>query len=199
MDPSLSKPVLSALALALTLAIYVPYIRSIRDGRTRPHAFSWGIWALGTFTVFFAQRAGDGGVGTWAIALSGLITAYVAALAWRHPQRMPAMRSDWIFLFVALSALPCWWLTADPLWAVIILTGMDIAGFGPTFRAAYHHPHDESLSFYLLGAVRNLLVVLALERYSWTTVLFPAAVGVACVAFVILVALRRAALARTAP
>ena len=47
------------------------------------------------------------------------------------------------------------------------------------------------MGFFALGGLRNLLVVLALEHYSWTTVLFPAAVGVACMLMVALLGLRR--------
>jgi hypothetical protein len=38
--------------------------------------------------------------------------------------------------------------------------------------------------------VRNLLAILALEHYSMTTVLFPAAVGLGCIALVAMVAYR---------
>jgi hypothetical protein len=49
-----------------------------------------------------------------------------------------------------------------------------------------------------LIALRNLIVILALEHYSLTTVLFPAAVGIACLIFVAMVFYRRRALARHA-
>ena len=193
------KEALSAAAIVLTFAIFVPYIRSIRQGLTRPHVFSWVIWALGTSVVFLAQLAGSGGVGAWPIGVSGVITAYIALLAYRNRCDTAITRSDWVFLAVALAALPCWFLTSDPLWAVVILTGLDLAGFGPTFRSAYSRPLDERIGFYFLAAVRNLLAILALEHYSLTTVLFPAAVGVACVALVAMVAYRRKQLAREIP
>jgi hypothetical protein len=190
------KELLSAAAIVLTFAIFVPYIRSIRRGLTKPHVFSWVIWALGTFVVFLAQLAGSGGLGAWPVGVSGVITAYVAVLAYSKHSDTSITRSDWVFLIIALAALPCWYLTSDPLWAVVILTGVDLAGFGPTFRSAYSRPDHERIGFYALAAVRNLLAVLALEHYSLTTVLFPAAVGVACVAFVAMVAWRRKQLAR---
>jgi hypothetical protein len=193
------KELLSAGAIVLTFIIFVPYIRSIRRGLTKPHVFSWVIWALGTFVVFLAQLAGAGGVGAWPIGVSGVITAYVAVLAYRSQCDTAITRADWVFLTAALAALPCWLLTSDPLWAVVILTGVDLAGFGPTFRSAYSRPDDERIGFYALAAVRNLLAVLALEHYSPTTVLFPAAVGVACVALVAMVAYRRRQLAREIP
>ena len=49
------KELLSVAAIALTFALFVPYIRSIQNNKTKPHIFSWVIWGLGTLTVFFAQ------------------------------------------------------------------------------------------------------------------------------------------------
>jgi hypothetical protein len=185
------KELLSAAAIVLTFAMFVPYIRSIRSGRTKPHVFSWAIWALSTLVVCVAQLAGSGGAGAWPIGVSGIITTYIAILAYRKTGDTSITRTDWAFFIVALAALPCWLLTSDPLAAVVILTGLDLAGFGPTFRSAYVRPYDERVGFYGLGAVRNLLAILALEHYSLTTVLFPAAVGIACVTFVAMVAYRR--------
>lgn len=185
------KELLSAAAIVLTFAMFVPYVRSIKAGRTKPHVFSWLVWALGTFVVFLAQLADSAGAGAWPIGVSGLITAYVAVLAYGKRADTAIARTDWAFLIVALAALPCWYLTADPLWAVVILTGLDLAGFGPTFRSAYFRPYGERMGFYSLGALRNVLAILALEHYSLTTVLFPAAVGVGCAALVVMVAYRR--------
>jgi hypothetical protein len=190
------KEFLAATAVALTFAMFVPYIRSIQQGRTRPHAFSWIIWALSTLVVFAAQLAADGGLGAWPIGVSGLITAYIAVLAYRRHSDRTITRADWAFLAVALAALPCWLLTDNPLIAVVLLTGVDLAGFGPTFRSAYARPYEERMGFYLLGTVRNGLAIAALEQYSLTTVLFPAAVGVACFIFVAMVAYRRAQFAQ---
>lgn len=187
----MQKEFLSGLAIVLTFVIFVPYIRSILSGNTRPHVFSWVIWALSTFVVFLAQLAGGGGVGAWAIGVSGIITAYVAILAYIKRIDRSITRSDWIFLFSALVALPCWYFTANPLGAVVILTGVDLAGFGPTFRSAWHQPYREHVGFYSLAAMRNFLVILALESYSLTTVLFPAAVGIAILFFVPMVLYRR--------
>lgn len=194
MSGELHKDLLGAIGIVLTFVMFVPYIRSIREGRTRPHVFSWIIWGLGTFVVFLAQLAGKGGVGAWPIGVSGIISAYIAVLAYRRRTDQSITPSDWLFFGAALAALPCWLLTSNPLWAVLILTGVDLAGFAPTFRAAYGRPRDERTGFYLLGALRNGVAILALEHYSLTTVLFPAAVGVACLIFVAMVLVRRRAL-----
>jgi len=191
------KEILSAAAIALTFLLFLPYIRSIRRGATRPHVFSWVIWGLGTFIVFFAQLAGHAGIGAWPIGVSGIITSYIAVLAYRRRGDVRITRTDWAFFFAALSALPFWFLTSEPVWAVITLTLADLFGFGPTIRRAYSHPHDESIVFFTLGAARNLLVILALEHYSLTTVLFPAAVGLARLLLGLMLAYRRRSLSNS--
>ncbi|MGB3293125.1 MAG: hypothetical protein WBB01_09070 [Phormidesmis sp.] len=187
----MSKELLSAAAISLTFGMFFPYIRSIQRGQTKPHVFSWVIWGLGTLIVFFAQLAGHGGLGAWPIGVSGVITSYIALLAYLKRADTLITSSDWIFFSAALSALPFWFLTSDPLWAVVTLTVTDLIGFGPTVRKAYRHPYGESVSFFALSAARNLLVIFALEHYSLTTTLFPAVVGLACVLLVIMLICRR--------
>jgi hypothetical protein len=46
------KEVSGAAAIVLTFGLFVPYIRSIRSGKTKPHFFTWIIWAIGTLIVF---------------------------------------------------------------------------------------------------------------------------------------------------
>ena len=185
------KELLSFIAIALTFIAFLPYIRSILSGKTKPHVFSWVIWGSTTFVVFLAQLADKGGAGAWPIGVSGIITIYVALLAYINKSDSTITRKDWLFFISAMTALPLWYFTSDPLWAVVILTTVDVVGFGPTFRKAYGHPFEEHLTFFVLVATRNLISIMALEHYSLTTILFPAVTALACLAFILMVAYRR--------
>lgn len=185
------KAIFSAAAIVLTFVLFARYIRAIHSGEIKPHVFSWVIWTMVTLTVFFAQLADGAGVGAWPIGLSGAITFYIAVASYVKRGDTLITAGDWDFLIVALAAFPAWYLTANPLWAVVILTLADLLAFGPTIRRAYQQPHLESASFFGLGALRNLLVVLALEHYSLTTALFPVAVGAACLLLAALLVVRR--------
>ena len=187
----LIKELLSAIAIALTFAAFFPYIRSILNGQTKPHAFSWVIWGSVTIVVFLAQLSDKGGVGAWPIGVSGIITLFVAVLAYLKKSDCSITPLDWVFLALAMSALPFWYVTSDALWTVVILTTVDLLGFGPTFRKAYHLPFEEHLSFFTIITVRNITSILALEHYSLTTVLFPAATATACLIFIVMVIYRR--------
>lgn len=188
------KEILSAIAILLTLVAFAPYLYAILRGATRPHVFSWVTWGVTTFVVFLAQLEAKGGVGAWPIGVSGVITIFIACLAYAKRSEISITKTDWMFFASAMSSLPLWYLTADPLWAVVVLTAVDVLGFGPTLRKAYSYPHSESLLFFALFAARNLLVIMALEHYSLTTVLFPATTGMACIVLITMLSYRRRAL-----
>ena len=185
------KATASSIAFVLTFALFVPYIRSVWRGDVVPHVFSWLIWAFGTFVVFLAQLADEGGLGAWPIGFSACITGYVAWLSWRLKSQISITRHDWALLILAVPAVPAWLVASDPFIAVALLTTADLLGFGPTLRKSWQHPYQEHLTFFALGAVRNAFVVAALENYSWTTLLFPVAVAAGCILVATVLLIRR--------
>lgn len=189
------KQLLSVIAVGLTIFAYLPYIRAIQQGKIKPHVFSWVIWGVSTCIVFLAQLSDRGGVGAWVIGFSGSITIYVAGLAYIKKSDITITRTDWIFFVLAMVSLPLWYLTSDPLWAVVVLTTVDVLGFGPTFRKAYIQPREEQLMFFVVMVFRNSMVISALENYSLTTVLFPATIATVCLIFSVMVVYRRRKLA----
>lgn len=195
MEAVLYKELLSGIAIALTFAASAPYVYSILKGATKPHVFSWVVWGTTTCVVFLAQLEGKGGAGAWPIGVSGVITIFIAMLAYAKRGDVTITKTDWVFLITALSSLPLWYVTADPLMAVVILTTVDVLGFGPTIRKAFHQPQSEPLNFYALFSIRNLFVIMALEQYSLTTVLFPAVLGLTCLFIIALLMYRRQTIA----
>lgn len=181
----------SLASIILTLVSFAPYISDIRKGVMKPHFFSWLIWSITTSVVFLAQLSADGGAGAQPTGVSAVITLYVTWLAWALHGDISITRSDWVFLGSALASLPLWYFTADPLWSVVILTAVDVLGFGPTIRKLYTHPQEESALFYFLFALRSALSVLALESRTLTTLLFPVAMVLCCVVVCVLLWWRR--------
>ena len=190
------KEILSAIAIALTFIAFFPYIRSIMKDEIKPHVFSWAIWGSTTFIVFLAQLKDSGGAGAWPIGVSGLITIYVAFLAYAKKSDITITKTDWCFFLSAMASLPLWYFTSDPLWAVVILTTVDVLGFGPTVRKAYSRPFEENPTFFTIFMVRNLIAVMALEHYSLTTVMFPAVIAGACAVLLTMLVIRRRMLSR---
>lgn len=73
----------------------------------------------------------------------------------------------------------------------MLLTTIDILGFGPTLRKAFSQPQQEPLWFYALFLLRNLAAAAALDTYSLTTLLFPLAISAACTLAITILVIRR--------
>lgn len=174
------KALFSGVSIAVTLLAYFPYVVAIARDQTRPHLFSWIIWSLVTYIVFFAQLDADGGVGAWPTLVAALLSTYITVLAYRHKADVHINGSDWLFFLSALMAIPFWYYCGDPLWAVVLVTLVDTLAFAPTLRKAYYYPHQEHLTFFALFILRNVFSVFALEAYSVTTLLFPVVISLAC-------------------
>jgi len=187
----LYKETFVTLAIVLTFVAFIPYIASILKGTVKPHVFSWAIWSITTLTVFFAQWSEGAGVGAWSTGISGCVTVLIAVLAFIKHADITITRSDWIFFILAILSLPLWYVTSDPVWTVVILTSIDVMAFVPTVRKTYIMPFSEPIIFFAIFALRDLLVILALEHYSIATVLFPASISISCILLITMMLYRR--------
>ncbi len=186
-------PYRDLLGLAATIVAFVsfvPYFRDIFARKTNPHAFTWLIWGVLTVIAFFGQFSDHAGAGAWVTGFTALVCLVIAGIAAAHGQRNIA-RVDWIALAGAGIALGIWFLTRGPLISVILITIIDNIGFIPTLRKSYSRPFEETMSTFGLGGLKWVLGLLALERVSVVTVLFPLAIVVQSWLFVVMLVIRR--------
>ncbi|MDO8593079.1 MAG: hypothetical protein Q7R92_04935 [bacterium] len=189
------KSILGVIAVALAIAGDIPYFINIFRKKTKPHIFSWLVWGIEVGVAFFAQLAKGGGAGTWVTGFTALSCLAVAGLALFYGEKK-ITKIDWASFIGALLGIVFWQLTGDPLLAVILAASVDTLGFVPTFRKAYNKPLEETTTTFSFGAIKFAISLAALESFSLTTALFPATLVLSNSAFVIMVLLRRQALAK---
>lgn len=182
-------------AAFFNVSSYVPYVRDIFRGTTKPHPFTWFVWALINMIAFFAQLAGGGGVGAWVTATvaAGCLVIALLSLS-RGERRITAF--DWVCFCGALLSLVLWRLSDDPFLAIVFVTLTDGLAAVPTFRKGYLRPFEETPSTYLLGVIGFALEIVAFESFNATTALYPAFIVVMNIALVVLLLLRRKSLGR---
>ncbi len=169
----MEKEIFTTVGMIFMTVSYVVYIYSIYKGDTRPHPFSWFIWGLLTAIAFFAQVTDGAGVGAIITAGSSIISFGIVIIGYTKRKNIVISRSDkWAFT-LSLLAIPLWLITDTPLWSVLLITLIDMAGFYPTFRKSWHAPEQESSMSFALGGFKHIFTVLALENYSIITALFP--------------------------
>ena len=136
--------------------------------------------------------ASNGGVGAFPMGFAALLCFSIAFLTYTKTGLDYISRSDWIFLTLALLAIPLWYVTDNALYAIILLSIIDVLGFIPTFKKAYNYPFDEQLSFFVMMVIKDVFFAIpALEEHTLTTMLFPLTLSTATTFFVLMVYWRR--------
>lgn len=184
------KTLIGIIAIGIAIISYIPYFRDIFSGKTKPHAFSWLVWGVLNAIVFVGQVSDGDGAGSWVVGFTAAVTLSIFVLSLRFGEK-DIKAFDWFCLIGAGVSLLPWLVTNDPLLSVILVTIIDILGFVPTIRKSYNKPHQETLVTYVLSTVKYLLAIVALQNYSWVTVLFPLAMVVVHIFFVALLIIRR--------
>ena len=156
--------------MALSRAIY---LTSIFKGKTKPHAFSWLIWATISSIGFAAQVAEGAGPGSWARGFSAATCCVLVVLGYFKGEKN-ITRGDWATLAVAMTTVPLWIITKTPVWSVIIVCIIDTIGYFPTVRKAWDKPYEESASSYFIATLCSFFSLFAIEHYTISTWLYPA-------------------------
>ncbi len=86
---------LGVIATVMALISYVPYIRDMVAGRTKPHAFTWLVWASLTAIAFAGQISDGAGPGAWVTGFTATVSFAIFAVALRHGEKDIAPM-DWI-------------------------------------------------------------------------------------------------------
>lgn len=169
---------------------FLPYLRDVLRRKTKPHLFTWFVWGVLTATAFIVQILKGAGSGSWITGITAFTCFLTAGLAVPYGEKNIKVL-DWISLLGAALGLFLWGITSDPLMAVILICIVDVLGFVPTLRKGYAKPHEETLIFYLLSALKFTAGLIALRSYRPTTYLFPALVALINAFFATTLILRR--------
>lgn len=79
---------LAIVAIAMTVVGYFFYFKDIFANKTKPHAFSWLVWASLTGIAFFGQLSDDAGPGAWVTAVTAAISFVIFALALKKAKKI---------------------------------------------------------------------------------------------------------------
>lgn len=184
------KTALGIIATVMAFVSYIPYIRNMLSGKTKPHAFSWLVWGTLTAIAFVGQVSEGAGPGAWVTGFTACVSFFIFVTVLRTGEKDIA-KSDWLSLVGAGIAMLLWWATSDPLIAVILITLIDALGFFPTFRKSYHKPYEETAITFAISGLKFVIAIIALENLTPTTWLYPASLVLMNGIFVVMLLIRR--------
>lgn len=188
------KTIFGLVSVALAAIGYTSYAVTVLKGRTRPHLFSWWIWGLVMAVAAAVQLTNDAGAGAWVTVFSAAACLAIALLSLRHGDRNIAP-TDWVALAAALTIIPAWAVTRNPLLAVLMASAIEWLGYYPTMRKSWLRPREETPITYSLDLTKWLMSLWALTAYSAVTLIYPLALLAANALLVTIILGRRARLA----
>ena len=171
------KIVFGVIAAALALFSSYLYIRDIFRGNTKPHTYTWLIWAIVTTIAFFGQAVSGGGPGSWATGVAAIVTIITLLLSLKGKYGTKDITNfDKVCLVLAITSILPWLLAKSVLWSVLFATFIDLIAFFPTMRKTWHAPKSESLGSMYVDAVKHALSTFSMGTYSLITLIYPLSV-----------------------
>ncbi len=187
------KELIGIIAAALAFVAYIPYIRDILKGKTRPHVYSWFIWGFAAVLIFALQITHGAGAGAYTTATVAIMCFIVCLLGLRNGTKY-ITKLDTLFLVLALIAAGVWLFAKRPTLSMALLVSIDMLGFAPSVRKGWSKPYEETLSLWSMNGARHALSILALQQYTLLTLLNPVVWSICNLSFCGLLIVRRRAM-----
>jgi hypothetical protein len=182
--------VFGIVAGVLQTLVYVPYIRDIARGSTRPHRGTWAIWTALSLIVLASQRA-DGGRWSLLVVVAQFAgSATISVLAVTRGVGGTS-RLDLCLAGIAVAGLIGWYAAADPTLATVSVVVADSVAVVMMVPKTYAHPYSETMSSFVLSALSGLFAIAAVGSVNVGLLLYPTYFTVADLAVVALIVLRR--------
>lgn len=139
---------------------YIPYIRDILKGTTKPDRVAWLIWTFEYTALFFAQAFEGASYSLWLIGLQLLGVIAVFSLSLRSGFGRFNRQAQLLLASVFL-ALVAWWATKSGALAILILLAIEALGVALTVRKTYRHPGSETLTMWVYAGIGGIVGILA--------------------------------------
>ncbi len=144
----------------LTTISFVPYLRDIIRHGARPRLVSWVIWTvlLGLMASVSFQEHQLASAIVSTVSMFGCFS--VVVLGWRYASRS-ITQLEKVTLVAAGLAIGLWFIFDQPLLALVAALAADCVAYIPTLIHGWTEPDEESWQAYAIGAVGELLVLVA--------------------------------------
>ena len=183
-------PAAGIIAGIVTLIAYVPYLRDIFKGTTKPVRATWFIWTVLSGIALTSQLASGG---RWSVVMTAaqmLGTTLIFVLSIKRGYG-GLDKQEGISLVVAVLGLALWLVTDKPLLALLCVVVVDAAGSWLTVFKSYKDPGSETLSTWILDCVSSLFALAAIGSLNYTLILYPAYLFIANGAVVVAILLAK--------
>lgn len=151
---------------------FLPYLVSIFKGQAKPERASWLIWSILGGIAFFSQLAKGGSSSLWLPGTQTFGDILIFMLAIWYGMGGISKRDRWS-LGIAAVSLILWYLTNEPVVALLLAIVMDASGAVLTIMKSYEHPTTEPITAWVLTMIGAFFAIFAVGNWNWILLIFP--------------------------
>jgi len=162
--------VLSVLAAVLTFASSIPYAIAVMRKQAQPVKATWIVWATIDTITFVAMWM----KGVLNFHMAGIIVCvWLITLPTLRHGKPGWSRLDIGCLLVAFAGIGLWFVSGDPLTALVVSLATMLIAAVPTFISAWQDSSREPRAPWLMGAVASLCSVITIPHWTLADALQP--------------------------
>ncbi|MFT7507758.1 MAG: hypothetical protein ACI92I_000926 [Acidimicrobiales bacterium] len=145
----------------------IHYLWLTIQGRVQPNRLTYFFWGLFPVIAFFAQSSIDVSSVMWITLAMGVLPASVFAVSFLNPAAYwKIQKRDYLLAAIAVASMSLWYITNNPMLAIIFALLADMFASIPTFIKSYTDPYSEDWRPYAISCVAFFVGVLAIQ--TWT-------------------------------
>jgi len=160
---------LSGLAILMS---FVPYIKDIFLGKTKPERMSWLIWAILGSIAFFSQLAKGASYSLFLVGAQAIGDLLVFILAIKYGLG-GFLKRDIFALIGSGVGLFLWYITKEAAIALFIIIFIDATGAILTVLKSYEKPSTETISSWVLTFIGGFFACIAVGSLNFILLAFP--------------------------
>ncbi len=164
---------------------YLPYIKDILRGKTKPNRVTWLMWAVAPLIGSVAAIVDGVGWAVLPVFLNGFVPLiiFIVTLV-KRDSYWQLKKLDYICGLLSVLALVLWMITKQPGVAIFFAIIADVFAAVPTIIKSWHFPETETVDLYIVSVFVNATSFAAVKVWNFSSIAFPAYLVVINILFV---------------
>jgi hypothetical protein len=147
---------------------------TVIGGTTKPNRVSWLMWAIAPLIAAAASYADGVRFAALPVFVAGFGSLLIFVATFLNPKSYWKLETvDYIYGALSGLSLVLWWLTKEPVIAIIFSILSDAFASIPTVIKSWKHPKTESGVLYISALFNVLTCFFALKTFGISELAFP--------------------------
>ncbi len=159
---------------AMTVGLVV-YTRDTLEGKTKPNRVTWFIWSIAPLIGAIAAYSDGVRLAALPVLATGLgpLVIFVASFVNKNAY-WKLEKTDYICGVISVLALALWYVTKEPVVAIIFAIISDALAALPTLIKSWRFPETESSAAFITAAFGTVTSFFVLQSWQFSEWAFPA-------------------------